>query len=84
MYQNTSHKHQILLVDVKPVFDETDYKWNPIVKQQVDARMEMMAGAIEGLIEEGHQVYAIVDYEGGTLNTRKCHAIHIFWLVNKV
>ena len=34
----------------------------------MDAHVNMMANAVEGLVKTGHQVCAIVDYEGGNLS----------------
>lgn len=78
---------KVLLVDVETrYFEDTDYDRDPHIKQQVDARMELMAVGVKNLTEVGHKVYAIVDQEqnGEIFPTLKGlpHAILPFWGVS--
>lgn len=55
---------KILLVDVDAhYFEDTDYEEDPKIQQQVGKRVATMSDAVEGLIDKGHEVYAIIDYE---------------------
>lgn len=57
---------KILLVDVEyRYFQDTYYDLDKRIKRNVGARVQRMAAEVKGLINSGHEVYAIIDFDDG-------------------